>query len=51
MSKSKNQHVVTYRDRWAVRGEGNSKVTSVQNTQQKAIEEAKKIAIHKNQKL
>lgn len=40
----KNQHVVTHGDDWAVRGEGNSRVTSVHSTQQEAIEHAREIA-------
>ncbi len=38
MSGNKNQHVVPYNDLWAVRGEGNFKVTSVHQTQAEAIE-------------
>jgi len=41
---SKNQHVVPHQDGWAVKGEGNSRATSVQPTQQKAIEVAREIA-------
>lgn len=41
---SKNQHVVPHKDGWAVKGEGNSRATSVQPTQQKAIEVAREIA-------
>ena len=48
MSGNKNQHVVPYNDLWAVRGEGNSKVTSVHQTQAEAIEAARTIA--QNQK-
>lgn len=46
MSKGKNQHVVPYGKDWAVRGEGNTKVTSVHDTQPEAIIEAKNIAIN-----
>jgi hypothetical protein len=46
MSKGKNQHVVPYGTDWTVRGEGNSKVTSVHNTQSDAIHEARNIAIN-----
>ncbi|NWF89104.1 MAG: DUF2188 domain-containing protein [Ignavibacteriaceae bacterium] len=45
---SKNQHVVPYDNFWAVRGEGNSKVTSVHQTQAEAIVAAREIA--QNQK-
>lgn len=43
----KNQHVVPHEDGWAVKGEGNSKATSVHSTQSAAIDSAKDIA--KNQ--
>ena len=46
MSKGKNQHVVPYGSDWAVRGEGNSKVTSIHNTQSEAINQARNIAIN-----
>lgn len=42
MSK-KNQHVVTHKDGWAVRGEGNDKVTSVHRTQREAIQSGRSI--------
>lgn len=48
MADHKNQHVVTHGDKWAVRGEGNSKVTSIHNTQESARKEA--VGIAKNQK-
>lgn len=40
----KNQHVVPHKESWAVRGEGNSKVTSTHTMQREAIEHAKSIA-------
>lgn len=40
----KNQHVVPHNGSWAVKGEGNSKVTSVHPTQQQAIDAARVIA-------
>ena len=40
----KNQHVVPRDGAWAVRGEGNSKVTSVHPTQGEAIDAARSIA-------
>jgi len=43
----KNQHVVPHGDDWAVKGEGNSRATSVHSTQKEAIEQARDIA--KNQ--
>ena len=43
MSKN-NQHVVPHGDKWAVKGEGNSKVTRITSTQKEAIEIAREIA-------
>ena len=43
-----NQHVVTYGNDWAVRGEGNIRVTSVHDTQSEAIDMARDIAINQN---
>lgn len=40
----KNQHVVPHKGKWAVRGEGNERVTSVHDTQTDAIEAARDIA-------
>lgn len=50
MSK-KNQHVVTHPSGWAVRGEGNQRVTSVHDTQQEAIEAARQIAINQESEM
>jgi uncharacterized protein YdaT len=47
----KNQHVVPHSDGWAVRGEGNSKVTSVCSTQAEAIERAREIAQNQRSEL
>ena len=47
----KNQHVVPHKDGWAVRGEGNEKVTSITPTQRQAIEEARAIAQHQRSEL
>lgn len=44
----KNQHVIPHKDGWAVKGEGNTKVTMVTNTQKDAIDAAREIA--QNQK-
>lgn len=41
-----NQHVVTHDGEWAVRGEGNRRVTSVYDTQAEAIDAARNIAIN-----
>ena len=42
----KNQHVITHKNKWAVRGEGNKKVTSAHRTQTEAILAARRIAIN-----
>jgi hypothetical protein len=44
----KNQWVIRHGDNWAVKGEGNSKVTKITKTQKEAINIGKSIA--KNQK-
>lgn len=41
---SKNQHIVPHGEQWAVRGAGNSRATSVHNTQQDAIDAGRQIA-------
>ena len=41
-----NQHVVPSGDKWGVKGEGNSKMTSLHDTQQQAIDAAREIAQH-----
>lgn len=43
-TKPKNQHVIPYQDKWAVRGEGNERLRSVHNTQSEAINIAREIA-------
>lgn len=42
----KNQHVVPHGDAWAVRGAGNSRVTSTHGTQADAQAAARQIAIN-----
>jgi uncharacterized protein YdaT len=42
----KNQHVIPHDGEWAVRGEGNDRVTSKHATQGDAIERAREIAIN-----
>ena len=44
----KNQWVIKYHNIWAVKGEGNTKVTKITKTQKEAIDIAREIA--KNQK-
>jgi len=39
-----HQHVVPYEDRWAVRREGNKRITSKHNYQDTAIRAAKRLA-------
>ncbi|MFL0805561.1 MAG: DUF2188 domain-containing protein [Agarilytica sp.] len=40
----KNQHVVPHDEGWAVKGAGNTRATSVHQTQAEAIQQAKQIA-------
>lgn len=47
----KNQHVVPHQERWAVKGAGNQRVTSVHDTQQQAIDAAKGIARNQQSEL
>ena len=47
----KNQHVVTHNGEWAVRGEGNSRVTSQHETQAEAIAAARQIAQNQQSEL
>lgn len=47
----KNQHVVPHGDGWAVRGEGNSRATSVHDTQAQAIEAGRGIAQNQQSEL
>lgn len=42
----KNQHVVPHENEWAVRGAGNSRVTSHHSTQAQAERAAREIAIN-----
>ena len=44
--KTHVQHVVPYEDGWAVRGEGNERVTAVYKYQDDAIDRAREIAIN-----
>ncbi|EBX1354748.1 DUF2188 domain-containing protein [Shigella flexneri] len=47
----KNQWVTTRGDKWAVVGEGNSKATSLHDTQKDAINAARDIAINQKSEL
>ena len=51
MSKGNNQHVLPHGDEWAVRGAGNTRVTSKHATQLEAIEKAREIAIRNESEL
>ena len=48
LNMPKNQHVVPHNGQWAVRGAGNSRITSQHRTQKSAIDAARNIA--RNQK-
>jgi hypothetical protein len=50
MSK-RNQHVVPHAGGWAVRGAGNSRATSVHDTQRDAIDAARGIAQNQHSEL
>ena len=47
----KNQHVVPHDEGWAVRGSGNSRVTSTHQTQSEAIERGREIAQNQQSEL
>lgn len=47
----KNQHVVPSNGRWGILGEGNSRMTSVHDTQQEAIDVARGIAQNQRSEL
>jgi hypothetical protein len=47
----KNQHVVPVGDRWGVRGEGNSRLTSIRDTQSGAATQAREIARNQRSEL
>ena len=51
MAKGKNQWVVPHEEGWAVRGEGNSKVTVIKPTQSEAIDAATEIARNQRSEL
>src|SRR3954466_6888992 len=42
----KNQHVVPHKGGWAVRGEGNSRASSIPATQAEAIQAATELAVN-----
>lgn len=47
----KNRHVVPVGDQWGVRGEGNSRLTSIHDTQRDAIADARDIARNQQSEL
>ena len=47
----KNQHVVPNGEKWAVKGEGNTKYTVVCDTQKEAIDIARQISINQTSEL
>ncbi|OYZ98241.1 MAG: hypothetical protein B7X99_12180 [Rhizobiales bacterium 17-65-6] len=47
----KNQHVVPHDGQWAVRGEGNARVTETFDTQREAIERGREIAQNQGSEL
>jgi hypothetical protein len=40
----KNQHIAPHGDKWAIKGEGNGRLTSVFSTQGEAVNRAREIA-------
>lgn len=51
MNKGKNQHVLPHNNKWAVRGEGNSRNTAIKMTKEEALKKAKQIAINQKSEL
>ena len=47
----KNQHVVPHKDGWAIKGAGNERATSVHETQQQDIDQARDIALTQQSEL
>jgi len=47
----KNQHIVQTDNGWGIKGEGNSRLTSVHGTQQEAINAGRQIAINQKSEL
>ncbi|HMH32637.1 MAG TPA: DUF2188 domain-containing protein [Puia sp.] len=47
----KNQHVVPFGDQWAVRGEGNDRLTRITETQSEAINVGRNIAENQQSEL
>lgn len=51
MAKGKDQHVVPVGGDWGIRGENNSRLTEVFDTQREAIDAAREIAINQQAEL
>lgn len=47
----KNQHIVPVGDKWGIKGEGNSKYTSICNTQKECYDIGRKISINQKSEL
>ena len=47
----KNQHIVPVDNKWGVRGEGNSRLTKIFDTQSEAIDAGKEMAINQRSEL
>ena len=47
----KNQHVVPYENKWAIRGEGNSRVTSVFENKSEALQRGRSMASNQRSEL
>lgn len=48
---NKNQHVVPHNGGWAVKGEGNSRASSIHDTQREAIGAAREAAIRQGSEM
>ncbi len=51
MKSKKNQHVIPADEKWAVRGENNSRRTKITKSKSEAVEHARKIAKNKKSEL
>ena len=51
MNRRKNQHVVPYRDKWAVRGFGNARYTVTSRSKRDAVRIARRIAMNQKSEL
>jgi len=51
MQKNKNQHVLPHGNKWAVKGEGNSRNTKLSEKKSDAVDRAREIARNKKAEL